>query len=209
MGDFMKRRAVVWALPILLLASVAMASSAMEALKGPVTEMMEILRDPQFKAAGQKAVQRDKMWTLVNRIFDFNEISRRTLAANWKSFNDKQRADFTSAFSELLGNTYLDRVQGAYQDETVVFVDEQTLSADKAVVNTKIVRKAGEMPVSYALYLKDGRWLIYDVKIEDAISLVSNYRAQFERILVNNGPDKLIAQVREQAAKQKAENAGQ
>jgi len=205
----MKRRVGLYALAILMAAAVAMAASAMEALKGPVNEIMAVLRDPQFKATGQKAAQRDKLWTMVNRIFDFSEISRRTLAANWKSFNDKQKADFTSAFTELLGNTYLDRVQGEFQDETVVFNDEQTLAADKAVVNTTIVRKAGDMPVSYALYLKDGRWWVYDVKIEDAISLVSNDRAQFERILVNNGPDKLIAQVREQAVKQKAAITGQ
>jgi phospholipid transport system substrate-binding protein len=205
----MNRRAGVWVLWIVLTATVAMGASAIDALQGPVNEIMAILRDPQFKAEGQKTAQRDKMWVLVNRIFDFNEISRRTLAAHWKSFNDKQRAEFVSAFTELLGNTYLDRVQGEYQDEHVVFVDEQPIAADRAVVNTKIIRKAGEMPVSYALYIKDGRWWIYDVKIEEAISLVSNYRSQFERILVNAGPDKLIAQVRERAAKQKQEAAGQ
>jgi phospholipid transport system substrate-binding protein len=204
----MKWRAGVFTLGIMLLATVAMASSAMEALKGPVNEMMDILRDPQFKAAEQKSAQRDKMWTLVNRIFDFHEIARRTLSANWKSFTDRQRAEFTGVFTELLGNTYLDRVQGEYQDEQVVFLDEQSLSAERAVVNTKIVRKTSEMPVSYALYLREGRWMVYDVKIEDAVSLVSNYRAQFERILVNSSPDKLIDQVRERAAKQKEETAG-
>jgi len=206
----MKKHAGICALFVLLTAgSLAMAASAaMEALKGPVNEMMGILRDNQFKADGLKAVQRDRMWELVNRIFDFNEISRRTLAANWKRFSDKEKDEFVSAFKELLGNTYLDRVQGEFQDEQVVFLDEQTLSPDRAIVNTKIVRKAGEMPVSYALYLKDGRWWVYDVKIEDAISLVSNYRAQFERVLVNASPDKLIAQVRERAAKQKEEKAG-
>jgi len=172
-----------------------------EALKGPVEEGLRILRDPRYRDPSMRKAQRDRIWEILDQIFDYAEISRRALGANWKAFSPAEQEEFTDVFSRLIGNTYLDRIQGEFQDEKVEFLDQEMVEGKPlAKVSTRVVRKAGDIPVDYGMVLKEGRWQVYDVRVE-GVSLVQNYRSQFSSLLVKETPAQLIERIR-------AKNAG-
>jgi phospholipid transport system substrate-binding protein len=177
----------------------ALGATPQAALEGPINEIVALLTDPRYADGNQAEEQRDKMWAVAHQIFDFREISRRVLAANWKRFDTQQRSDFTDAFTQLLGSTYFDKIQSEFHNEEVVFLNEELISDTKARVKTKIVRESVEIPVDYSMRRRDAAWRIYDVRVE-GVSLVSNYRSQFRRILMKSSPDDLIAQVRQKVA---------
>jgi phospholipid transport system substrate-binding protein len=193
-------------LSLMLLGGTAVAGEPMDVLKAPMDEALALLRDPQYKTddPAKKAEQREKFWAIVKPVFDFDELSKRTLARNWKDFNADQQAAFADVFSELLGNIYVDRIQGGYNDETIEFGDQiKHESRPLAIVKTYIVSARNRIPVDYSMLDKDGAWRVYDVKVE-GISLVKNYRSQFREILSKESPDQLIERLKEKVAEQKA-----
>jgi len=173
----------------------------MDALKGPVDEGIRLLSDQKYKNPSLKRVQREKIWEIVRKAFDFTELSGRALATNWKTLNPQQRKEFSEVFSEVLGNTYLDKIQGGYMDEKVAYLGQEMVSDTKAVVKTKIIREKGEIPVDYSMRLKNGNWKVYDVYVE-GVSLVQNYRSQFNEILSKESPDDLIKRLHKKLAEQ-------
>lgn len=198
----MKKTAVF--LLCVFFASVSFSSDRgpMDALKGPVDEGIRLLSDPKYKDPSLKSVQREKIWEIVRKAFDFTELSGRALAANWKTLNPPQRKEFSEVFSEVLGNSYLDKIQGGYRDERVEYIGQEMVSDTKAVVKTKIIREKGEIPVDYSMRLKDNNWKVYDVQVE-GVSLVQNYRSQFNEILSKDSPDELIKRLHKKLKEQR------
>ncbi len=180
----------------------------METLQKPMNEMIHILKDPPYREKDKKEVQREEMWKIVRGIFDFNEMSKRSLGRNWKRFNPGQRDQFTDVFSTLFGNIYLNKVQGEYNDEKVIYLGEEIIKDKKAVVKTKIVRENGEIPMNYRMRLQGKKWKIYDIIIE-GVGLVKNYRTQFKKILRKESPDQLIERLKKKNEAQKKKNAQQ
>jgi len=181
--------------------SFSAITGPMDALKGPVDEGIRLLSDQKYKNPSLKRVQREKIWEIVRKAFDFTELSGRALATNWKTLNPQQRKEFSEVFSEVLGNTYLDKIQGGYMDEKVAYLGQEMVSDTKAVVKTKIIREKGEIPVDYSMRLKNGNWKVYDVYVE-GVSLVQNYRSQFNEILSKESPDDLIKRLHKKLAEQ-------
>jgi len=183
---------------LLLLCSLPCSSFSAEpidVLRGPVDKIINTLQDPQYQGPSGKKKQADKIWVIVKDIFDFKKISMLALARNWKKFNSEQKETFINSFTTLLGETYIDKIQGGFQDEKVIFLSEEKLTQSKALVKTKIVRQSIDIPVNYKLYLKKDKWKIYDINIE-GISLVKNYRSQFKRLLLKETPDQLIKRLK-------------
>jgi phospholipid transport system substrate-binding protein len=176
------------------------AATALETIKAPIDQIVTILKDPQYRDDAKKDEQEAKLWPIIHQIFDFTEVSKRALARNWRKFTPEQRKAFTNAFTDLLGNSYLDKMQGGeYKNVSVVFFDEKKLSEVKSQVRSKIISRDQELPVSYNLKLKKTGWRIYDVKVE-GVSLIKNYRLQFNRNLKTNSPDELIWQIEKKVA---------
>ena len=183
----------------MVMVSVAWAGTGpMEALRGPIEEGIALLRNPQYAEADKKDQQRDEMWKIIRQAFDFRLIAARALGRNWSRFSTDQKEEFTEAFATLLGNTYIGKIQGEFNDERVDFLQEEMVSDNKAVIHTRIVRKNAEIPVDYNMILRDGQWRIYDVKVE-GIGLVLNYRKQFKSFLAKETgtPASLIESLRE------------
>ena len=180
----------------------------METLQKPMNEIVRILKDPQYREKDKKEVQREELWKIIRGIFDFREMSKRSLARNWKRFNSGQRDQFTDVFSTLLGNIYLNKVQGEYHDERVVYLSEAIIKDKKAIVKTEIVRENGKIPMNYHLRLHGKKWKIYDVIIE-GVGLVKNYRTQFKKILRKVSPDQLIERLKKKNEAQKKKTAQQ
>jgi len=180
----------------------------METMQKPMDEIIQILKNPQYREKDKKEVQREELWKIVRKIFDFREMSKRSLGRNWKRFNLGQQDQFTDVFATLLGNVYLNKIQGGYHDEKVVYLGEKIIKDKKAVVKTKIVRKNGEIPMNYRMHLQRKKWKIYDCIIE-GVGLVKNYRTQFKKILRKESPDQLIGKLKKKNKAQKKKTAQQ
>ncbi|QTA88922.1 MlaC/ttg2D family ABC transporter substrate-binding protein [Desulfonema magnum] len=183
------------------------STGPMEAIQGPLDEVINILKDPQYQAPEQKEVQREKIWNIIREIFDFNKIAHLALAKYRKKFDEKQLKEFTDLFAKLLEDTYLNKIQAEYKNEKINYLSQKIGAKSKsnmALVKTKVTRENVEIPVDYRMWLNKGVWRVYDIKVE-GVSLVKNYRNQFQNILLNKSPDHLIEQVRTKVEKQKKE----
>jgi phospholipid transport system substrate-binding protein len=187
----MKRQLVVLNIIILLLFSLPVyAGPPLDAVQANVNKVLEVLRDPKLKAASAKEIEKEKLRLIYERMFDDVELSKRTLARHWNSLNVAQRKEFVLLFRQVLEKAYIDKIL-AYTDEKIVFDRETMVSGTQAEVQTRIVTTSKEIPIFYRVILKDGAWKVYDVVIEN-VSLVLNYRTQFNDILAKNKPEQLL-----------------
>jgi phospholipid transport system substrate-binding protein len=176
---------------MMTLAWSAIASdSATGSVRVSVEAIIGILKDAKL----DKPAKRDKIRVVIAERFDFRAMSQRTLATNWKKASKEEQQHFVGLFAELIQNTYIGRVE-AYTNETVKYAGEK-ITGDRAVVDTLIVTSSAEIPVTYKLYLKDDRWLVYDVNIE-GVSLISNYRTSYQEIVKKEGFPGLLAKMEE------------
>ena len=174
-----------------------LAEEPIEVIRTTVDDIIAILNDPEYADKSQRDEQRKQMKQEIKKIFDFTTMSKGTIRHHqWQSFSEEQKNEFVDLFTQLLGDTYLDKIQGEYEDEKVEYLEQDMLSDSKAVVKTKILRDSVEIPVDYRLIKRDGVWNVYNVYVERT-SLVSNYRDQFARILLSGSPADLIERLRE------------
>ncbi len=165
----------------LAVAAPARAGLPTDQLKGSIQRVIQIIQDPGLKADTRAAERRDRIRSVADQIFDFGEIARRALARHWLPLSDPQRKEFVSLFSDLLERSYVARIE-QYGGEKILYASER-VDGDVATVGTRIVTKTGtEVPVDYRMARRGDRWLVYDVNIE-GVSLVSNYRTQFNKII--------------------------
>jgi len=178
------------------------ADGALDFVRISVDKVLTILRDPACKEESTKEVQRQKLRTIVEALFDYDEISRRVLGRERKSFTLEQMDEFSDLFTRLLEKIYLNRIQ-EYSDENVIYGKATMLSENKAEVKTNVVTASKQIPINYRVVYKHGGWRGYDVFIE-GVSLVKNYRSQFNKILQKKTPEDLLQQLREKVNKKEA-----
>jgi len=179
----------------LLVAVPARAGGATDELRGAIEKVQTILNDPQLKAAGKKGERLDKLRQVIQPKFDFTEMAKRSLGANWQRRNAEEQREFVRAFTELLENAYADSID-SYDGDKVVFTNEKQ-DKEYAEVNTKIVSKKGEeFSVNYKLHQASGSWKVYDVVIEN-ISIVNNFRSQFNRVIAKSSYEDLLRTMKE------------
>lgn len=154
-----------------------------------VEAVIAVLRDSERSDSARKRQVR----AIIGEHFDFTAMANRVLATNWRKATVDERARFTSLFRELLTNTYWRKISG-YTNERVEYTGERMRSDKLATVNTVIRTDTVDIPVDYKLYRKEGRWMAYDVVIEQ-VSLVRNYRASFQDIVRDSGIQGLIDQL--------------
>jgi len=187
----MKRTIVILNIIICLLLSVpAWAGAPLDAVQTSVNKGLDVLRDPKLKTESAREVKKEKLRLIYDNLFDDVELGKRTLSRNWNSLSTAQRQEFVKLFRQILEKAYVDRILD-YSNEKIVFDKESMVSETQAEVQTKVVTSSQEIPINYRVLLKDGRWRVYDVVIEN-VSLVLNYRTQFNDILVKNTPEQLL-----------------
>ena len=171
------------------------AATAKETVEVQVDKVIKTLGDPQFKAQSRE-VKIAKVREIVNQIFDYEELSKRTLGRNWRNLSAEQQKEFVQLFSELLENVYADRLL-AYSDEKVIFEKETMLKENQAEVQSFVLTSDGKnIPIFYRMLQNGNQWRVYDVIIE-GVSLVKNYRTQFKEILDSGSPEKVLEVLRE------------
>jgi len=206
MRQFIRQRAVgiltLTAAVVLSLApsrfiAPAWADEPMAVVKTTVNQALDVLRDSQAPLAQRQ----DKLRQIVAASFDFTEMAKSALGYHWKQLTPDQQQEFTNAFVAFIEDSYLSKIND-YRGQQVAFLRASNDGPQYAQVNTDIIQPNGKdsIHVNYRLLQEGGTWKIYDVTV-DAISIIANYRNQFNRVMNNSGYDTLIGDLkRKQAA---------
>ena len=166
---------------LLLGAPPAWAGPPTDQLRASIDRVIRVLEDPDLRKDVRTAERRAAVRKIATEIFDFTEITRRCLGTHWQARTPDERDEFTRLFTDLLERAYVGKLE-SYSGERIVYLGD-AVADDTASVRTRLVTKQGtEIPVEYRMHRRDGRWLIYDVAIE-GVSLVANYRAQFNKTI--------------------------
>jgi phospholipid transport system substrate-binding protein len=186
---------------VLVVVAAAMtvhAGAAADTLKIGVDKALKILEDPNLKGEAQTAERRKQLREVADGLFDFEEMSRRTLATHWQKRTPDERQKFATLFADLLENTYFTQID-TYSGGGAVKYGAESVQGDQATVRTVIVTVKGtEIPADYRMHQKNGKWLVYDVSIE-GVSLVNNYRAQFNQIIQRGGFADLVQKLQKKS----------
>ena len=187
-------------LTILIFFLPVYAGVPLDSVKKSVNDVLDVLRNPKLKPESAKEIKKEKLRVIYKSMFDEIEFSKRTLARNWNSFSPAQRTEFVNLFEQILEKSYADKIL-SYTNEKVEFYKEEIKSDTQAEVQSKIITSSKEIPIFYRVILKDGKWKVYDVVVEN-VSLVQNYRTQFSDILAKDKPEQLLEILRKKVKAQ-------
>jgi phospholipid transport system substrate-binding protein len=180
--------------------SVAFGSSGQptesptEVVRSTLTEVFRILEDEKLKDPAKHIPRRRMLEEVIGSRFDYTEMSKRTLAAHWTPLTAGERAEFVELFKSFLSDRYADKIEG-YSGQQVFYLSER-IEGNYAEVRTEMRSTKVEIPMDYRLHVKDGTWHAYDI-IADGVSLVKNYRSQFDKIIRSDSYQELVRRLRE------------
>ena len=178
----------------LILPAQSFAVGAKETVETEVNKVLAALGDPAFKGKPREE-KIAKIGSIIGGIFDFGELSKRTVGRDWKKMSAAQQEEFIELFSGLLQDVYADRLL-AYSDEKIKFGKTRELKTGRVEVESAILMSNGNSALlNYRCIEKDGQWKVYDIVIE-GISMIKNYRSQFKPILTRGGPEELLKVLR-------------
>ncbi len=187
-------------LMLFLSALPAYAGAPLDTVQTNVNKVLDVLRDPKMKGESAKGTKKEKLEVIYGQMFDEIELSRRTLGRSWTKLNPAQQKEFIQLYRRTLEKAYIDQIL-SYTDEKIVFTKESMLSNNQAEVQTNVITSSKEIPIFYRVILKNGHWKVYDVVVEN-VSLIQNYRSQFNSILAKNTPDQLLEILRKKVKAQ-------
>lgn len=177
-----------------LAAAPAWAGPAADQLKDAIDRVLKTLDEPSLKGEGNVANRRKAVRKVAIEIFDFPEMARRSLARHWQGLGEPERQEFVGLFTDLLEQSYISRIE-TYGGERITYGAER-VDGDTATVGTKIITKNGtEVPVDYRMLKRGDRWRVFDVNIE-GVSLINNYRTQFNKIIQTSSYAELIKRMK-------------
>lgn len=169
-------------------------ASVTDEVKKTVDEVLRIVSDKELKKPQNDQKRRRELKAAVGRIFDYGEMAKRSLATHWKERTPAERKEFVQLFETLLENSYAGKIE-SYNQEKIVY-GRETVEGEYAEVRSRVITaKRDEYSLDYRLLDEGGRWMVYDVVIE-GVSLVSNYRSQFNKIILNQGYGELVKKLR-------------
>jgi phospholipid transport system substrate-binding protein len=176
----------------LLLAALFLASNAFagptDLVKKTVDDVVHIVSDKEMKKNETK--RRQALKKSISVIFDYPEMAKRSLGKHWNVRTAAEKKQFAELFATLLENSYASKIE-SYNNEKIVYVKE-ILDGDHAEIKSKVVTAArDEFSLDYRLMNNNGKWMVYDVVIE-GVSLVSNYRSQFNKTITATGYESLV-----------------
>jgi phospholipid transport system substrate-binding protein len=183
------------ALFMLLVASSASAGPATDQLRAGIDHALKTLADPALQGSDRVAERRKALLEITGPMFDWAEMARRALGRHWQTRTDAERLEFVPLFRNLLEKTYTTRIE-RYDGKQITYTGE-SIEGDQATVRTKILDRTNrELPIDYRMVRgPDRQWLIYDVLIE-GVSLVANYRSQFDQIIRAASYERLVEKLK-------------
>jgi phospholipid transport system substrate-binding protein len=179
----------------ILLPSPLRAGAPTEQVRATVDKVLTIVRNPNLKPEAQKEDLQARLVEVIYPRFDFTEMAKRSLGPHWGRRTAEEQREFVKIFAALLGRTYTDRIE-SYTSQTVLYTREIE-DKEYAEVDTKIITdKREEVSINYKLHSVDNEWKVYDLVIED-ISVVNNYRSQFDRVIARSSFEELVRVMKE------------
>ena len=183
---------LVAALLLVLAASRTWAGPPTDELKARIDRVIRVLEEPELKKESKE--RRVAVRKIANEIFDFGETAKRSLARHWPPRTPTEREEFVALFADLLERSYISKIE-LYGGEKIAYVGE-AIDGDQATVRTKLVTKGGtEIPADYRMLKQGDNWLVFDVSIE-GVSLIANYRAQFNKIITTSSYQELVKRMK-------------
>jgi phospholipid transport system substrate-binding protein len=175
-------------------AGAAWAGAPTDQLRGNVDRVLRLVSDPVFKEPGRTKERRREVRKIADDFFAFDETAKRSLGRHWRDRTPAERHEFVQLFSELLERSYFTKIE-LYGGEKIRYVGE-VIDGDQATVKTKILTKQeSEIPVDYRMMKRGEKWVVYDVIIE-GVSLISNYRTQFNKIIQTVSYQELVKKIK-------------
>jgi len=183
---------------LIALVAALVLGLAPDAWAGPPTDQLRTYTDEVLKVLQNPALtlpeRREAVKHLAEEAFEVSETAKRALGQHWLQRTPAEREEFVKLFANLLEQTYIARI-GEFGGEKLRYVSEQ-IDGDRAIVRARITTKNGsEVPVESRLLLKENHWLIYDILVEN-LSLISNYRSQFDRVIRTTSYEELVKRLK-------------
>jgi len=188
-----------WAVLIgLLTAWSALAGQPTDQLRPEIERVIKTIEDPTLKGDGKGPARRQALRAITESVFDWTEMGRRALGSHWQARSEAERAEFVPLFRDLMERAYVSKIE-RYSGERITYSGD-TVDGDLATVRTRVMMKQGqEVPVDYRMVRREGRWLVYDVTVE-GISLVGNYRTQFNEVIRTSSYEELIRKLKSRSS---------
>jgi phospholipid transport system substrate-binding protein len=191
-------RRVVPAVAVLLLAGPASQASAgppTDQLKVQIDRVLRVVENPEYKKQGKQRDRRAAVRQIASEIFDFGETARRSLGRHWQARTPAERQQFVTLFTDLLERSYISKIE-LYGGERIAY-NGDTVDGEVAFVRTRLTTKQGtDIPIEYRMLRRGDRWMVYDVVIE-GISLIANYRTQFNKIIQTSSYEELVRRMKD------------
>ena len=205
---FNRKSMIIFMLLIMLhvtfgIEGAASAKGPMDQLQVAVDEILKILQAEDLRQAEQKDKRKQLVLNVVADMFDFREMARSSLGPSWNSLTAEEQEKFIGLFRNLIEERYIGKVD-SYNNQKVIYKKER-VKGDMAIIYTAIVDKDLEIPIDYKLKEDKGKWLIHDLKIEN-VSLIANYRRDFDGIMRKEQFPGLVAKIKEQLDKIEPQN---
>lgn len=175
---------------VFIFPSPSAAASPRAEVQETVDQVIATLKDESLSAAAR----REKLTSIIRPRFDFRIMSQAVLGINWRRATEAQKRRFIDLFSELLESTYVSKIE-QYTNERVAYGEER-IEDNRALVETRVVTQSTEIPITYRMIIRNDRWKVYDVVIEN-VSLVRNYRSTYDEIARKEGIDRLLKRMEE------------
>ena len=188
---------LLFATALSLVSRSAAAGLPTEQIKATVDKALLVLKDPQFKPPSKFTERRDQLRQILFARFDFTEMARRALGANWRRRTPQEQEEFVKLFTDVLERAYAGIIE-SYTDEKIIYNNER-IDGTFADVGSKILTSKGEeYSINYKAHLVSNEWKVYDVVAEN-ISLVNNYRSQFTRVIAHESYEELVRRLKNKA----------
>ena len=178
-------------------------SNPVEQLQKSVDAILQILQSEELKKPEKKDERKQLVLNVVTGMFDFKEMARSSLGQSWNTLTPQEQDKFVGLFTNLVEQRYIGKID-SYNNQKVIYT-KNLVKGDKAMIYTAIVDKDLEIPIIYRLQEYDGKWLIYDMKIEN-VSLIVNYRRDFDSIIRKEQFAGLVEKITEQIEKTETSN---
>jgi phospholipid transport system substrate-binding protein len=191
-------RGLIVFLLIFGLAGVALAGEPTESIRQTTDKIIAILQDPAFQEPKKEPERKRLIRLAADERFNWREMARRSLARHWKKRTNEEKQEFVALYADLLERTYMNRIEN-YSGEKVTY-DGERIEGNYSLVNITVYTSQDlEIPVQYRLKKRGSDWLIYDVLVE-GVSLINNYRQQFNDIILKSSYEDLVEQLRKKVA---------
>ena len=173
----------------------AHAGAPLDLVRTTVDRAIQILKDPELSSPDKKQERVDRLREALAAIFDYEEMAKRALGPHWRQRTPAEQQEFVKLFRKFLENVYSEKI-GLYGGQKVRF-GRELIDNDFAQVETTIIQPKGdEIAVLYKLRQVNGQWKVYDAVV-DNISIINNYRSQFDRVIARNSYEELVKRLRE------------